>query len=98
MELLEKAQFLYQEMRAINEAQAFVEKRVRSGKLTEEELEHANREEFRLSMDLASVYRKLEKNLDKLSKEEGMDFLAGRIRKNASALMNVGVISVRRDV
>lgn len=98
MELLrQKAQNAFEELRTISEAMEFVGKKLQKN-LDFKEHEAAYREEFRLAMDMASAYERLNICLNKLAADKELQFFVNKLRKAAAKLMKVEVINVNGDV
>lgn len=98
MELLKKCQDLYDELRATNDALEFVEKKMSKVDNDLDEKERLYKEEFRLAINMAGAYEDLEKALNTLQKQEGMDFFVNRMKKNAKDIMKVEVIDVSGNI
>lgn len=98
MELLEKAQSAYDELRTIADAMSFLEKKLSRKDINEIERENTRRDEFKLAMEMSDVKDDLDKYLKELEKAEGMSFLVKKIRDASNKIMKVRVIDVTRNV
>lgn len=94
MEFLKKCQDLYEELRAISDALTFVEKKLTRKDIDFDEQARLYKEEFRLAMDMSGAYEDLDNALNVLQKQEDMEFLVNRMRKNAAGIMKVQIIDI----
>lgn len=97
MELLEKCQNLYEELKALHDGFAFLEDKIKK----EDDvlaLQQRYVEEFQLAIALLGCYEDLMAALEKLEKEPEMEFNAKRMRKNAEDLMTMEELNVRDDL
>lgn len=106
MDLLNKCQSLYDELKTIDEALVFLEKKLNGYEknaidglpLNLEEYEDNYKEQFKMAMNLINCYQDLQEALDILEKDEGMKFFVTRMRKNSADLLKIEVVNVPFDV
>lgn len=105
MDLLKKCQDYYDELRTLDDALAFLDKKLSKFELDDktnlpidiQEYERCYQEQFKLALNMVDCYHSLFEALDSLEKEDNMKFFCTRMRKNANDLLKVEVINVTEE-
>lgn len=98
MEILDHCRTLYNTLETVHRDLLYVEKELKNRELPIDEYERLYKKEFELAMDISGIYEDLCMNLEELSKQHGLSFLANRMRRNAEEMMRTEVIDVDDNV
>lgn len=94
MELLDHTERLLKELKMLDAEIGEVTEYIENNKndISFAEYESMVEKEFKLAMDISSIYQEIKHNLKKINKAEGMQFVVKRIQKEADSLVNAEII------
>jgi hypothetical protein len=98
MEILMECRTLHDELQSLHKELQYISSKIERADIDFDETVKLYEDEFRVAMSIMGCFEDLLMRLDELSREEGMVFIANRIRNNAQTLVLTGGFDVANDV